>query len=124
MSYRLDNERLKEMISKIEGAAQHHDDALCRVFAFLNVFDIYTMFTSKQHADCLRYLEQEVGMSLNAENVTFAGSLELMSDHELMLLSGGSSLGREYRNDGDVTAWVLAQLGQMVNAVHPEYQLR
>lgn len=124
MSYRLSPERLIEMISQIENATQHNDDALCRVFTFLNVPDIYTMFTSKVHANCLRYLEGEVGKSLDSNSVTFAGSLELMSDHELMLLSGGSSFGREYHNDRDATAWVLAQLGQMIAIVGLEYTLR
>lgn len=126
MSYKLDLESLKAMIPIIENAARNDDSALCRVFALLGDQDIYMLFSNRQHQECLRFLQGEIGRELSAENVTFAGSLEVedLESKKLWLLSGGSSLGRAYRNDSHVGQVVQTTIGVMLEQIGSEYTLR
>jgi hypothetical protein len=126
MSYKLSPDYLRHMLSKIEEGARskYKDDALCRIFVLLGSPDIYLIFNSKQHKECLEFLQREVGRKLASSDVAWAGSLELEDTKSLMLESGGGSFGRSYRNDLNVGQMVQTQLSQMLNSIDSGYTLR
>ena len=124
MSYKLTPDKLKEMIPKIEEGARSGDDALCRVFALCDDPDFYLLFTSRQHKECLEFLQREIGRALTSVDVAWVGSLESEGDKQLMLFSGGSSFGKEYENDRNVGRLVQARIVDMLMQIESDYSLR
>lgn len=124
MSYKLTPDRLSELIPRIEQVAKENDDALCRIFVLIGDPDLYALFNSLQHKECLEYLQREVGRGLSSNEVAFAGSLEYEDEKYLMLMSGGYSFGKFYKYDLDVGQLVRTTISEMLKQIGSQYILR
>lgn len=124
MSYKLTPDRLSKLIPRIEQAAKENDDALCRIFVLIGDPDLYFLFNSLQHKECLANLQREIGRKLSSDDVAFAGSLEYEDEGHLMLMYGGSSFEKFYENDLYVGQLAQAKIGEMLNQIGSKYILK